>query len=142
MHTKTIGDFSWHIVDCLGPGRRAKGRGGANSDNSGGPGSSGAGSGCRGRPRRAWRRGGAGAAAGGGASEFYNYDTTAASEPPIPDGPPAETHQKITLKGETLAYTARAGYLPLRNATTGQSEAHVFFTCYAKDGVSDAAARP
>jgi carboxypeptidase C (cathepsin A) len=34
------------------------------------------------------------------------------------------------------------GYLPLRNATTGQSEAHVFYTCYAKDGVTDAAVRP
>ena len=90
----------------------------------------------------------AGAAAGTagrgstGASEFYNYDTTAGSGPAIPDAPPVETHQKITVNGEALAYTARAGYLPLRNATTGQSEAHLFYTCYAKDGVSDAAARP
>src|SRR5262249_44851208 len=35
----------------------------------------------------------------------------------------------------------RAGYLSLRNATTGQSEAHLFFTCYMKDGVSDASTR-
>ena len=60
----------------------------------------------------------------------------------IPDGQPVETHQKITLNGESLAYTARAGYMPLRNATTGQSEAHLFYTCYAKDGVTDASARP
>jgi len=95
-----------------------------------------------GRGGRGGGGGGGGAAAGGGASEFYNYDTTAASEPPITDGPPTETHQKISLKGETLAYTARAGYLPLRNATTGQSEAHVFYTCYAKEGVTDATTRP
>jgi carboxypeptidase C (cathepsin A) len=89
-------------------------------------------------------RGGRGGAAGGAAStsEFYNYDTTAGSGAPIPDSQPTETHQKITVNGEALAYTARAGYIALRNATTGNSEAHVFYTCYAKDGVSDATARP
>ncbi len=59
-----------------------------------------------------------GAAPANGPNEFFDFDTTAGSEPPIPDGPPAETHQKITLNGEALAYTARAGYMPLRNATT------------------------
>ena len=79
---------------------------------------------------------------GTGPLDFYNYDTTAGSGPSIPDSQPTETHQKITVGGETLAYTARAGYLPLRNATTGQSEAHLFYTCYAKDGVADESARP
>ncbi|MGO9259195.1 MAG: S10 family peptidase [Bryobacteraceae bacterium] len=88
---------------------------------------------------RGGRGGGGGAAT---ASEFYNYDTAAPSGPAIPDAPPTETHQKITLNGEALAYTTRAGYMPVRNATTGQSEAHLFYTCYAKDGVSDASARP
>jgi carboxypeptidase C (cathepsin A) len=86
--------------------------------------------------------GGGAASGGGGAGEFYNFDTTAGSIPPIPDAPPAETHQKITANGEALAYTARAGYMPLRNATTGQSEAHVFYTSYAKDGITGGAARP
>ena len=81
-------------------------------------------------------RGGRGGEAGGGATEFFNYDPSAGSGPAIPDAPPAETHQKITLNGDALAYTARAGYLPLRNATTGQSEAHLFYTSYSKDGVS------
>ena len=75
-------------------------------------------------------------------SEFYNYDPTAAAAPPISDSQPVESHQKITVNGEALAYTARTGYLPLRNATTGQSEAHIFYTAYAKDGVSDAWSRP
>ncbi|MGO9895059.1 MAG: S10 family peptidase [Bryobacteraceae bacterium] len=81
---------------------------------------------------------------GGGANaiDFYNYDTTAGTGPAIPDAPPTETHQKIALNGEALAYTARAGYMPLRNATTGQSEAHLFYTSYTKDGVSDSSARP
>src|ERR1035437_1216724 len=87
-------------------------------------------------------RGGRGGDAGGGANEFYNYDTTAGSGPAIPDAPPTETHQKITANGEALAYTARAGYIPLRNATTGQSEAHLFYTCYAKDGVTETSVRP
>ena len=86
-------------------------------------------------------RGGRGGA-GGSASDFYNYDTAAGSGVAIPDSPPVETHQKITVDGEVLAYTARVGYMPLRNATTGQSEAHLFFTCYSKDERSDATAPP
>jgi carboxypeptidase C (cathepsin A) len=89
---------------------------------------------------------GRGGRGGGGAapatSEFYNYDTNVGTGAPISDAPPTETHQKIALGGETLAYTTRAGYLPLRNATTGFSEAHVFYTSYSKDGVSDASVRP
>ena len=87
-------------------------------------------------------RGGDAAPAASGAPEFFAYDTTASAGMPIPDGPPAESHQKITVNGEVLAYTVRAGFLPLRNATTGNSEAHIFFTAYAKDGVADASARP
>jgi carboxypeptidase C (cathepsin A) len=87
-------------------------------------------------------RGGRGADAGGAATEFFNYDTTAVAGPAIPDAAPTETHQKITTNGELLAYTARAGYLPLRNATTGQSEAHLFYTCYTKDGATGAPVRP
>jgi carboxypeptidase C (cathepsin A) len=79
-------------------------------------------------------RGGRGAAPAPTTSEFYNYDASAASAQAIPDSTPAETHQKITVNGQALAYTARVGYLPLRNATTGQSEAHLFYTSYSKDG--------
>jgi carboxypeptidase C (cathepsin A) len=84
----------------------------------------------------------AGGGGGAGAGDFYNYDTTAGAGMAIPDTQPVETHQKIIVDGEALAYSARVGYMPLRNATTGQSEAHLFFTCYAKDGVADASARP
>ena len=87
-------------------------------------------------------RGGRGAGAAPSTSEFFNYDPSAAGGMPIPEGPPTETHQKITLNGQDLAYTARVGYMALRNATTGQSEAHLFYTCYAKDGATEAASRP
>jgi carboxypeptidase C (cathepsin A) len=90
----------------------------------------------------AGRGGRGGGSAGSGASDFYNYDAAAGAGLAIPDVPPVETHQKITVDGEALAYTARVGYMPLRAATTGQSEAHLFFTCYSKDGLSDATARP
>ena len=50
--------------------------------------------------------------------------------------------RKITVNGEVLAYSARVGYMPLRNATTGQAEAHLFYTCYAKDGVTETSVRP
>lgn len=82
-------------------------------------------------------RGGRGGRGGGEAaapSEFYNYDTNAGSGPAIPDAPPVETHQKVTFNGQALAYTTRAGFLSLHNATTGQSEAHIFYTSYAKEG--------
>ena len=93
-------------------------------------------------PTNAAGRGGRGADAGTAAPGFFNYDTSASSGPSIPDAPPIETHQKITLNGETLAYTARAGYMPLRNATTGQTEAHLFYTSYAKDGGPEGTPRP
>jgi carboxypeptidase C (cathepsin A) len=86
---------------------------------------------------QAGRGGGRGAAAST-SSDFFTYDATAATAPSIPDSPPAETHQKIG----NLAYTARAGYLDLHNATTGQSEAHLLYTSYFKDGGSDASTRP
>jgi len=48
---------------------------------------------------------GAVAAGSGGAGEFYSYDPTAGSGIPISDAAPVETHQKITVNGEALAYT-------------------------------------
>ena len=85
-------------------------------------------------------RGGAPEAAGG--ADFFTYDPSATNAPSIPDSPPAEAHQKIAIGAESLAYTSRAGYVALHNATTGQSEAHIFYTSYFKDGVSEASTRP
>ncbi len=98
-----------------------------------------------GAPGSAAQRGGGGGRGGGGSSgpgDFYTYDTSATAGIPIPDMPPVETRQKVSINGEPLAYTARAGFLPLRNPTTGQAEAHLFFTSYTKDGGGDASARP
>jgi carboxypeptidase C (cathepsin A) len=98
------------------------------------------------QPGGTGRGGGRGAAPNGAASsnEFYDFDATATAVRPGAnvDAPPVETHQKITISGQAFAYTTHAGFLPLLNATTGSAEAHLFFTSYAKDGVSDASARP
>jgi len=93
------------------------------------------------QPAGAAARGG-GRGGGGVAVGFYNYDTSATSGIAVAEAPPAETHQKITVNGQAIAYTARAGFMPLRNATTGQPAAHLFFTYYARDGAGDASARP
>lgn len=79
-----------------------------------------------------------------GSNEFYNFDPAATQARPDgnTDGPPVETHQKIMVNGQSFAYTAHAGFLPLLNATTGAAEAHLFFTSYAKDGVNDVSTRP
>lgn len=94
-------------------------------------------------PQAAAGRGG-GLTGGGASDEFYNFNPAAAQSRPDPnvDQPPVETHQKITAGGQTLAYTTHAGFLPLPNATTGAPEAHIFFTAYTKEGVSDPAVRP
>ncbi len=90
----------------------------------------------------AWGQGGGrgrgGAAAGNASTDFYNYDTSASGGTAIPEGPPIETHQKISVNGETLAYTTQTGFVALHDATTGASEAHLFYTSYSKDGASDA----
>jgi len=67
-------------------------------------------------------------------SEFYNYDPAAANGQQIQDAPPVESHQKATAGGGSIDYTARAGFLPIRNATSGTTEAHIFYTSYTKDG--------
>jgi carboxypeptidase C (cathepsin A) len=91
-------------------------------------------------------RGGRGGGAGGdtGSNEFYNFNPAATFVRPDPsvDKPPVETHQKITVNGQPFAYTAKAGFLPVLNATTGNPEAHLFFTAYSKDGVAAGTSRP
>ncbi len=95
-----------------------------------------------GAPGSAAGRGAGGRGGGTAAINFYNYDTSAPAGAGMREEPPAETHQKISVNGATLSYTARAGYLPLRNAASGQIEARIFYTYYAKEGINDPGARP
>ncbi|RMH28649.1 MAG: peptidase S10 [Planctomycetota bacterium] len=55
---------------------------------------------------------------------------------------PVETSHAITLDdGTTLAYTARAGFLPLRDES-GELLARVFHVAYTLEGADDPASRP
>jgi len=54
---------------------------------------------------------------------------------------PVETRHELALEGRTLAYTARAGVIPLADEF-GETEAEIFFTAYELDGTDDPATRP
>ncbi|HEY5219129.1 MAG TPA: hypothetical protein VIJ16_04930, partial [Gemmatimonadaceae bacterium] len=55
--------------------------------------------------------------------------------------PPVVTHHTITVNGQTIAYTAYAGMLPIRNEQTNATEGSMFFEAYVKDG-ENAGTRP
>jgi carboxypeptidase C (cathepsin A) len=49
--------------------------------------------------------------------------------------PPVVTKHQMTLGGKPLAYTATAGYMPMKDES-GKLKANVFFISYTKDGVT------
>ena len=61
--------------------------------------------------------------------------TPAPSARPIPKTPDAVTHHRIMLGGKSIAYTARAGTLLLRDAED-RPTASVFYVAYAADGAT------
>ncbi len=84
-----------------------------------------------------------GRGAGSAPNNFYRFNYSLEEMQPI-DYPaqPIITHHQITLQKETIQYTANVGFMPIRNATSGVSEGHLFYIYYAKDGVTDKAKRP
>ncbi len=54
---------------------------------------------------------------------------------------PVETHHEAMVQGKKLAYTARAGVIPLKNAFD-DTEAEIFFVAYELEGVEDKGRRP
>src|SRR5262245_51850743 len=65
---------------------------------------------------------------------FYRFNYGQEEMQPI-DYPahPIATQHEITLHGETIKYTARVGFLPIRHATSGVTEGHLFYVYYAKN---------
>jgi len=53
-----------------------------------------------------------------------------------PEVPPVVTHHEVHVGGKTLRYTATTGMMPLKNADTGEVEAHIFYIAYTLDGQS------
>ena len=57
------------------------------------------------------------------------------------DENPVVTHHQISVAGKALSYTATVAQMPI-NAANGDNEAHMFYTAYTLDGVSDLSQRP
>jgi carboxypeptidase C (cathepsin A) len=55
--------------------------------------------------------------------------------------PTAVTRHSVSVDGQTIDYTATAGYLDMKD-NKGKSVAHMFFIAYTKDGVTDKHKRP
>ncbi len=81
--------------------------------------------------------------AGAAPNNFYRFNYGLEEMQPIayPAQPIATQHQ-IRLQNGTIKYTARVGFMPIRNATSGVSEGHLFYVYYAQDGVTDKSRRP
>ena len=52
------------------------------------------------------------------------------------------THHRIVLNGKALAYTARAGVLPIRHNDIGDPRGYVFFVSYSVDRAAGSPVRP
>jgi carboxypeptidase C (cathepsin A) len=74
----------------------------------------------------------------GPVGDFFRFDPTQTEGAPVKAGEPIVTRHQITVHGETIAYTAHAGFMPIKNATTGAVLGHLFYTYYAKDGANPA----
>jgi len=60
---------------------------------------------------------------------------------PAPTPAPSVTHHTIRLDGHKLAYTAKAGFMPMKDES-GELLANIFHVAYTLDGVDDPASRP
>jgi len=54
---------------------------------------------------------------------------------------PVETQHELALDDRRIAYTARAGVIPLKDEFD-ETEAEIFFVAYEREGIEDPAARP
>jgi carboxypeptidase C (cathepsin A) len=73
------------------------------------------------------RRGGSGAT--GSAASVHDIALMAESAPTV-------THHTVNTRGQTIAYTATAGMLPVRNDQTNAVEGGMYYVAYTKDGAN------
>jgi carboxypeptidase C (cathepsin A) len=59
----------------------------------------------------------------------------------LEETPLSVSHGTVTVGDKTLAYTAKAGYLPIKD-TDGGIDALLFHTYYTLDGIDDPKDRP
>jgi carboxypeptidase C (cathepsin A) len=79
---------------------------------------------------------------GAPASSAAPRETASGSDEQIPADQVVTTKHRVTVGGNSLTYTARAGLLPIRHNETGEARAHVFFVAYALDRQANAPPRP
>jgi len=65
----------------------------------------------------------------------------AAAPKPAPDETPVVRKQELTVGGRTLRYTTTAALMPIRDARSSETEAHIFYIAYTLDGVTDPSKR-
>jgi len=72
------------------------------------------------------------------------YSAASAQTDTIPgvSTPIIATKHRITLNGKLLAYTARAGMLPIRLNETGEPRGYIFFVSYTVDRAPGQPPRP
>jgi len=68
---------------------------------------------------------------GGGASTPSLHDIVAMTE-----APPKVSRHTVNVRGQTIAYTASAGMLPIRNQQTNAVEGGMYYVAYTKDGTN------
>ncbi len=90
------------------------------------------------RPNRRPGGGGAPPASAAPAAEEKPAERPKAPEA---DEPPVVTQHQISADGKTLAYSASAGMMPIKNAQ-GETEAKIFYIAYTLKDSGDAAKRP
>ena len=72
----------------------------------------------------------------------FNYNNTEEMQPIAYPAKPITTQHQIALHGQTIEYTAHAGFEAIHQATTGVTQGHLFYVYYSKNGVTDRSKRP
>lgn len=78
-------------------------------------------------------------------NDFYRFTYTYSGQDLEPVKYPAQpitSQHSITLHGETIPYTAHVGFMPIKHATSGVTQGHLFYVYYSKNNVSDTSKRP
>src|SRR5436305_1109809 len=82
---------------------------------------------------------------GANTNDFYRFTYTYSGEDLQPVKYPAQpitSQHEITLHGETIQYTASVGFMPIKHATSGVTQGHLFYVYYSKNNVTDRSKRP
>ncbi len=76
-------------------------------------------------------------------NDFYRFNYNNEEMQPIKyPAEPIVTQHSITLHGEPIQYTAHVGFIPIKQATSGITQGHLFYVYYSKNNVTDKSTRP